>query len=388
MASRLLEDKILGGGQNFDDDDNGPRGGDSRRSSRASSEEGDGDVPTGAATGARAGRSHALAAMLADAALDPLGRRDDTGGGGGGATGSSSSGPRAVMADKAWADELEARQAERESLTKWSMARRAAVGVASDGPSVSAAAEVARRREERAGRERANDDDDDRGGGDASREDDDDDDDDEVASLAALREARLRELRALSSSSSSASSDAAAAASALAAAALEAAPAFGSVADIYAQDDLPSLVDDTPRTTVVLCLLWEDYVPASDPWRRAWPLLAARFPHTRFLAMQARVASTHWDPIALPALAVYRGGQTVDTVVRLQGPEGEGGAGLGSAPTAEAIAQWLVRRGWCRGGAAAARTQGRRDERSDGSESEEEEGERRGGGRRGGWGRR
>jgi hypothetical protein len=385
MASRLLEDKILGGGQNFDDDDNGPRGGDSRRSSRASSEEEDGDVPTGTATGARAGRSHALAAMLADAALDPLGRRDDTGGRGGRGKGSSSSGPRAVMADKAWADELEARQAERESLTKWSMARRAAVGVASDGPSVSAAAEGARRREERAGRERANDDDDDddRGGGDASREDDDDDDDDEVASLAALREARLRELRALSSSStSSASSAAAAAASALAAAALEAAPAFGSVADIYAQDDLPSLVDDTPRATVVLCLLWEDYVPASDPWRRAWPLLAARFPHTRFLAMQARVASTHWDPIALPALAVYRGGQTVDTAVRLQGPEGEGGAGLGSAPTAEAIAQWLVRRGWCRG-AAAARTQGRRDERSDGSESEEEEGERRGG-----WGRR
>jgi hypothetical protein len=97
----------------------------------------------------------------------------------------------------------------------------------------------------------------------------------------------------------------------------------------------------------VLCLIWSERACGeSAAWRAAWDAIAPAHPRALFLALEESVASDGWDPIALPALAVYRGGETVSAHVRLHGPAAEGGSGLGCNAAQGKIERWLVHMGW------------------------------------------
>jgi hypothetical protein len=327
-----LEDRLLNGPSALDDDN------DDLRSAGDSSGGSDDEISPSDAHHAGAGAGRAALSPLEAAALDPFGER----------TGGPSGGPKAVIADKEWADFLAAKAADRDSMRAWAIARRSAVGSDMTGPggSVSASAERAAKTVVRAGRERAgsagSDDDDDGAGsghaGDASgkannayADADEDEEDDEFT--AAYRKARLAQLRALA-----------------------AAPRFGGVTEITDRDKLPATVDSTPADVVVLCLIWEDFAPGCAAWRRAWTSLSSSHPTTRFLSMQAGVASDHWDPVALPAIAVYKAGQTIGSAVRLHGSEEEGGSGLGRSPSVGDVEGWLVAQGWLGGAFKGAGT--------------------------------
>jgi len=124
-------------------------------------------------------------------------------------------------------------------------------------------------------------------------------------------------------------------------------PHFGHCFDITVADGLPRSVDDSSPRSFVLCLIWNERACSeSAAWRAAWGALAPAHPRALFLALESSVASDGWDPIALPALAVYRGGETVAAHVRLHGPAAEGGSGLGRSASREKIERWLLQMGW------------------------------------------
>ena len=124
-------------------------------------------------------------------------------------------------------------------------------------------------------------------------------------------------------------------------------PHVGHCLDIAVADDLPRSVDASSPRSFVLCLIWNERACSeSAAWRAAWGALASAHPRALFLALKASVASDGWDPIALPALAVYRGGETEAAHVRLHGPTAEGGSGLGRSASREKIELWLIQMGW------------------------------------------
>jgi hypothetical protein len=86
-----------------------------------------------------------------------------------------------------------------------------------------------------------------------------------------------------------------------------------------------------------LVLFWEPFVPPARAVRAAWPTVAAMHTHTRFLAMRSAVASDSFDVIGLPAVAVYRAGQLVDSLLRLHDAVDT------DAPTADDLS-WVLRR--------------------------------------------
>ena len=110
---------------------------------------------------------------------------------------------------------------------------------------------------------------------------------------------------------------------------------------------LPLYVDACKTPAYCLCLIWDDYAKMEcRPWVSAWHFLSNSFPHTSFLMLKASDASDHWDPISIPALAVYYGGDTIAAHVRLHGAEDEGGTGLGRHPTTRDIQSWLSKHAW------------------------------------------
>jgi len=110
---------------------------------------------------------------------------------------------------------------------------------------------------------------------------------------------------------------------------------------------LPLYVDACKTPAFCLCLIWDDYAKMEcRPWVSAWHFLSNSFPYTSFLMLKASDASEHWDPISIPALAVYYGGDTVAAHVRLHGAEDEGGTGLGRHPTTRDIQSWLSKHTW------------------------------------------
>jgi hypothetical protein len=116
---------------------------------------------------------------------------------------------------------------------------------------------------------------------------------------------------------------------------------------LSSSSSLPLFVDECKKPSYCLCLIWDDYAKVECvPWIRAWKKLSDDFPCTSFLMLKASDASNHWDPISIPALAVYYGGETVSAFVRLHGPEDEGGSGLGKQPTTAHIHAWLSKYKW------------------------------------------
>lgn len=253
-------------------------------------------------------------------------------------------GPKGVKADKAWHDSLVRKESDRVEMRALETARRAGYGatLAAGEQSLSLASQHWQQGERRAARERAHSDssDDHADAGITSKlraadaaimpaapgenVDRDADDDADDAALAAYRASRLAQLRLLA-----------------------ALPRYGTVYEVKTAGDLPTIVDGTHKDTFALCLIWDDYcLTACRPWIDAWTSLAASHPHTRFITLQASVASQHWDPISLPALCVYRAGEVAAVHVRLQGSGDEGGSGLGGKPTSTDVDGWLAGNGW------------------------------------------
>ena len=114
--------------------------------------------------------------------------------------------------------------------------------------------------------------------------------------------------------------------------------------------DLVSLVDGCHPDAACLLLIWDGFaLPECAPWLAAWRALARARPRALFLTLRSGAASAHWEPLSLPALAVYRAGRTVAARVRLQaraGGEGGGGAGLGARPSAAEVGDWLEAEGY------------------------------------------
>jgi len=273
-----------------------------------------------------------------------------------------SSGPKAVLADKAYADKLQIFNNDRQHYQKLAMYQQIGQGNTllnlsndpSDStnnlyiPSVSLATEKIQYQEQRALRERhyQNDSDSDNDNNNihthakgtvdttnptkSKSEEDDDDNDDEFNDdqfFAAYRKQRMEQLQLLTKSIT-----------------------YGTVTEIKNIEDLPTIIDTTNPNIYVLCLLYETYIPACTPWRIAWKELAIRYPtQIRFICMQTSIASTAWDPISLPALGIYKNKLTIGSIVRLQEKENieeSIGSGLGNHPDTESIELWLMNKGW------------------------------------------
>ena len=117
-----------------------------------------------------------------------------------------------------------------------------------------------------------------------------------------------------------------------------------------------------------LVLFWEPFVPAALAVRAAWPAVAAAHPHTRFIAMRSALASDSFDPIGaccgglrgsllalpgtlarlllpntgLPAVAIYRAGKLLDSLLRLHDLCGGREGGGVPRPCADDVAEVLA----------------------------------------------
>jgi hypothetical protein len=140
----------------------------------------------------------------------------------------------------------------------------------------------------------------------------DDDDDDDAGFLARYRRLRLAQLKSAAAS------------------APPHGPVYGDLRELAAGHELPPAVDGVPPPAAAVVLLWEPYLPAARALRAAGAALAPAHPGTCFLALRAGLASASFDPIALPALVVYRGGAVAATLLRahelLAADGGSGGA--------------------------------------------------------------
>lgn len=256
-------------------------------------------------------------------AADPLAER----------TGGRRTGPKGVIADKKWHDYQQMKKRARDSAAARDALRRAAAGadgtlVDGNPESVSLAAtwatsgpkfdsKVEQKREEDRGK---------------AETDELDFDDGEEDFLAAYKAKRLQELRGASSSAapastyssaslSSVSSRAAASASAAAEALL---PRYddedeGWPLEVTSQRQFVSTLDALDKRSYAVVLMWERFIPAAAHLKsRVWPALASLHPHVAFLSAVSGLLSESIDVIGLPAIVIYRGGQTVEALVRVQ----------------------------------------------------------------------
>lgn len=120
---------------------------------------------------------------------------------------------------------------------------------------------------------------------------------DDGEALARYRAGRLAELRARSSHP----------------------PGGAVVVELPDGDAFVAAVDGVhpPRAAVVL--LWEAWLPASVPVRGALEALAARggAGAPAFFALRASLATTSLDPVGLPAVVVYLGGDVLASLLRV-----------------------------------------------------------------------
>ena len=140
----------------------------------------------------------------------------------------------------------------------------------------------------------------------------DDDDDDDDAFFAAYRATRLREMAA--------------------AAAL---PSYGKVRALDDRIAFVDAVDAVDARVFAVVLLYEPYIPACRALLRVLPEVAALRPHTCFMTLPATTATAGFDAAGLPALVVYKGGETVEALVRVSDA-------LGPTPTAAEVESFLL----------------------------------------------
>mmetsp|Transcript_39730 Transcript_39730/g.124082 ORF Transcript_39730/g.124082 Transcript_39730/m.124082 type:complete len:385 (-) Transcript_39730:46-1200(-) len=134
-------------------------------------------------------------------------------------------------------------------------------------------------------------------------EDSDEDDDDDDDFLESYRAQRMQQMRAAAM-----------------------VPTFGDISEITGDEYVDAVDKVDPRVFVVVHL-YEPYIHLCQRMNRTLEVLARRHPTVKFLRMRAdhcrQVTGTAFDAIALPTLIIYKGGKTVNTVVRVQDEVGE-----------------------------------------------------------------
>lgn len=219
------------------------------------------------------------------------------------------SGFKAVLADKKWDDMLETREADRDRMILLQDIRRNAYGAPVsllDAPSFSLAYQnslkVGQRDSEDEGRLHSDKP--------ASGSDED--------FFLSYRANRLKELKKTAQL-----------------------PRWGSVTAIGNRFDLPDVIDKTPPSCLALLLIWDNFEPNSLRWLDFWKLLAPLHPHTHFVSMRSIVASNYFDPIALPSISVYKGGDALEVCVRVHEE-----SGIDRQGHVDDVEEWMVRKGW------------------------------------------
>lgn len=292
-------------------------------------------------------------------AADPLAER----------TSGKKSGPKGVIADKKWHDFQELKRLDREAAAARDARLRAARGVESDlvdgnphsislaatwstsGPAFESRLEQ-KKKDEAVKKERSEEQEEEDDGGDDDFGLDDDDED----FLLAYKAKRLEELRGgasgaaapppsstYSSASLSALSSRAAAASAASVEALL--PRYddedeGWPFEISSQEQFVSTLDAIDKRSFAVVLMWERFVPSAAHLKaRVWPALSQMHPHVAFLSAVSSCLSESIDVIGLPAIVIYRGGQTVEAIVRVQDVIGD------EKPTADDVTMLLREHG-------------------------------------------
>lgn len=264
------------------------------------------------------------AAKLQRKREDPLGER----------TTGRTAGPKGVIADKAWHDFQEMKKADRAAAAARAAVQRtglgsemallggpaASISLAStwsrSGSTFSSAAEAGHvAAATRASADGGGDDGDEAGGDDF---------------MAQYKARRLAELRAKAGGSSSGSDSAGAGSSSrgvmpgAAAAVAATMPEFGDVLEVESRDDFLEKVDGAPAVSFVAVLVWEPFIRSAAHLKSVvWPQLAEAHPHVLFATAQSAMLSESIDVVGLPAIVIYRGGETVAALVRVQDSIGD-----------------------------------------------------------------
>lgn len=140
----------------------------------------------------------------------------------------------------------------------------------------------------------------------------DDDEDDDDGFFASYRAARLAQMKAAA-----------------------AGPKFGSVRVLMSAADYVAAVDAVDPRALCCVVLHEPFIPACRALLAALDAAAASVPQVCFMTLQSSLASESIDVVGLPAVIVYKGGETVKSFVRVQEE-------VGSKPTPDDVEAWLV----------------------------------------------
>ena len=201
-------------------------------------------------------------------------------------------GPKGVRADKVWDDAQRRKSADRAAMRKADALRCPTL----QGPSMSLSSQIADEKRNTSSSRRGD------GplkptgeSGSAGNSTDDDDGCEDDTFFAAYRSSRLAELRAVAALSS-----------------------WGIVEEIEDRFSYSDVIDATDPRCFACVLLYEDFIPVARRLRLdVLPSAAELFPHARFLAVRSSVTSDSFDPIALPALLVYRDKRLVCSILRV-----------------------------------------------------------------------
>lgn len=249
-------------------------------------------------------------------------------------------GAKAVLRDYKNHQIREAMAREHNRMEREAMVHRVAYGVASSGPSMCAAAQAAQRSAAARARDCAAHDSDE---GELNESSDDGDDDSTF--MAQYRAARISQLKGSA-----------------------ARPQFGELKEVDKFQLLDALEGgDTEKLVVVH--LYEEYHAGCRKLNGVLEGLARRMAGLQFLRLRATSAQPDFDPIALPTLMVYRGGQLVESLLRVTDEMGGERAdfsmddvewllrekgGVGEGPEADAGSKFSILRGAGAGDSASA----------------------------------
>lgn len=99
---------------------------------------------------------------------------------------------------------------------------------------------------------------------------------------------------------------------------LVAAPTFGHVHEITSQDELLSEIEDEDPATLVIVYMFHPTIVECAQIDNAYSQLAANEKNIKFLKVNSNMADPDFDLIALPAFLVYRCGETISALIRIQ----------------------------------------------------------------------
>eukprot|EP00296_Roombia_truncata_P000762 JP436458.1.p1 GENE.JP436458.1~~JP436458.1.p1 ORF type:complete len:240 (-),score=39.94 JP436458.1:94-813(-) len=93
-------------------------------------------------------------------------------------------------------------------------------------------------------------------------------------------------------------------------------PSFGKLLSI-GQAQFVSSVEDERDDVIVVLHLYENHIAACRQVNECLSAIASEMTHVKFLKLLAHEAKADFDEVALPALVLYRGGDTLNACMRI-----------------------------------------------------------------------